>query len=334
MSVARLMQLYETSVGVGTALILNAPPNATGVVADEQLADLRGFGAELLRQYGPASVLGAATAVLPPGTALEVALTNASAPFARVWISEDVAADGARVASFALDACTNSTGFEPSSALCPGGWTPVPLNVSRTGSLVGARTIVQLDPPLVASAVRLRLLATYAGLPANVSLRVHTGGASAAKRDCANAPACGAVLATAPGGTAVYSNGARQCVANNNSAAACCGAVAGPNGCEYGAVELVQRWFQARFITPPVWPGVNTPLDLCAHLPTGLTLVSTPVAGDVMVVAGSAVAPEQSSAGIVVSVAAPFVTLLEQNGDVSGSFAYSLVDATCFISGQ
>lgn len=328
------MQLYETSVGVGTALILNAPPNATGVVADEQLADLRGFGAELQRQYGPASVLGAAAAVVAPGASLEVALSNASAPFARVWLAEDVAADGARVAAFALDACTNSTGAEPPSPLCPGGWTPVPLNASRTGSLVGARTIVQLNPPLTATAVRVRLLATYAGLSANLTLRVHTGGASAARRACAGAPACGAVLATAPGGISVFSNGALQCVANNNSAAACCGAVAGPNGCRYGAVELVQRWFQARFVTPPVWPGVATPLDLCTHLPTGLTLVSSPVAGDVMVVAGGAVAPEKSSAGIVVGVAAPFVSVLEQNGDVSGSYAYSAADAVCFISGQ
>ena len=42
---------------------------------------------------------------------------------------------------------------------------------------------------------------------------------------------------------------------------------------------------------PAVWPGVATPLDLCAHLPSGLTLTSSPVAGDVMVVAGDAAAP-------------------------------------------
>ena len=53
-----------------------------------------------------------------------------------------------------------------------------------------------------------------------------------------------------------------------------------------------------------------------------------------MVVASGAVAPEQSSAGIVVGVAAPFVSVLEQNGDVSGSYAYSAADAACFISGQ
>jgi hypothetical protein len=261
---------------------------------------------------------------------VEVALSNASVPFNRIWLAEtNMSARGQLVTAYAVDACIvpppNPPPLLPPTPSCPGGWTFVSLNTSEAGASVGAHHIVRLAAPLTAARLRVRVLSTYAGLPTEVSIAAYTGSVSPGQV-CTGAPVCGAVLASAGGQTPVHSNGAQQC-----NATAVCGAGNGTYGPEWSSLELAQRWMALRYGMPAQWPRVSVPGDMCAHLPPGMNPTNTPAAGDLMVI--GAAGDAASHAGVISAVTGGTVAVWEQNGDVSGTFAYPSALAACFITG-
>ena len=323
---AQLVALWEGSVGRGSGLILNVPPNTLGTVNASLIAAAAAMSAGVAARYGPGARVGAGSALLPPGAALVVALPPSAPPYACALVGEDIAT-GQLIAEYALDVCPPG-GSASGSSSCAAGWAPWPLLPAAAGLTVGLRNIACLPAPVAASAVRLRVTATAGGLPAHARLELLRG-AAPPPRNCSSAPQCGALLSPGTGGVAVHSNGAAQCLSNNGSA--CCNATAGAHGCQWDAVELAQRWMAARYGAPAQWPGVAAPGDMCLHLPTDMALTPSPAAGDLMVM-GQPRDPA-GRVGVISAVAGGTVAVFEQNGDVSGTAVYQAADATCFISG-
>ena len=324
---AALVALWEGSVGRGSGLILNVPPNTLGTVNASLIAAAAAMRAGVEARYGAAARVAAASALVAPGAALVLPLPPGAPPFACALVGEDVAR-GQLIAAYALDVCPLGGSGGGANGSCAAGWAPWPLPPASAGATVGLRNIACLPAPLAASAVRLRVVATAGGLPAAARLELLRG-AAPPPRNCAAAPPCGAPLTSGTGGIAVLSNGAAQCRANNGSA--CCNATAGAHGCQYDAVEYAQRWMAARFGAPARWAGVAAPGDMCVRLPADMALTPSPGAGDLMVL--GAPGDGAGRVGVVTAVAGGSVAVLEQNGDVSGAAVYQAADAACFISG-
>ncbi|USI72744.1 alpha-L-fucosidase [Sphingomonas morindae] len=162
----QLLGLWDTSVGRGTNLNLNLPPDRRGRLADHDVAVLRSFGAAQAATYGHDLARGAhaaasveraprfaAAAVLDgrddsywstPDTvttpSLTLTLADPAAPFDLIRLREYLPL-GARVTRFAVEAEQ------------AGGWTRL---AEHQG--IGAQRIIRLPRPITARRVRLRIL--------------------------------------------------------------------------------------------------------------------------------------------------------------------------------
>lgn len=138
-SVPELMHIYESSVGHGANLLINAPPDTTGRIPEAEASRLAEFGAEIRRQYGHplASAHG-------EGAVVEIRLT-APEEIDRSIVQEQIR-DGERVRSYEIDGRQG------------GAWKTL-----CTGSAIGHEKIDHFAPTRV-DAVRLRILES-AGKP-------------------------------------------------------------------------------------------------------------------------------------------------------------------------
>ena len=161
----RLMRLYDESVGRGTNLLLNLPPDRRGRIADPDLASLKSFGDALKASFASDLAQGAvASATDTRGRGFEPARVLDRDP-ATYWSTPDAATTpsltldlppgrgfdlirireylplGARVTRFAVEA--QAGGVWRTIAAHPG---------------IGAQRIIRLPAPIVARRVRLRIL--------------------------------------------------------------------------------------------------------------------------------------------------------------------------------
>lgn len=135
-SVDHLVGLYYRSVGRNANLLLNANPDADGLIPEEDMAVYAGLGAELKRRFGNcvAETSGA-------GDEIEL-LFDEPRVFDHVVIMEDIA-HGERIRSYVVEAYIDGLfGSSPWYELC-------------RGSCVGHKRI-HLIPPFESTAVRLK----------------------------------------------------------------------------------------------------------------------------------------------------------------------------------
>jgi alpha-L-fucosidase len=158
---ARLLEIYEKSVGRNCTLLLNVPPDRRGLIGSADLASLAGFHAALDATYGTDLAAGAnasatsaradapASAVLDasldsfwaPDAALPATLSlqlPAAATFDRVVLQEAIAL-GQRIEAFTVEAQTSE------------GWQRI-----GTGTTIGNKRILVV-PRTTATAVRLTI---------------------------------------------------------------------------------------------------------------------------------------------------------------------------------
>jgi alpha-L-fucosidase len=169
MSLDEAMQHWERTVGHGAELILNFPPDNSGMI-DPQLVTLaRGMGTEISKYR--ALALASASAVVHSGDAVVVGDGTAAQglhlpPFDRVWISEALAERGQVVARYSLEIARDG-----------GCQAWVPLNVtSETGLTIGSQHIdIPAEQPVTgARCVRVMMLGTEPSptLSANLTLKL------------------------------------------------------------------------------------------------------------------------------------------------------------------
>jgi alpha-L-fucosidase len=167
-SPAKLLRTYLSSAGRGANLMLNAPANRRGRIADQDVAALRGFRAILDQTYGRNLNQGAvatASSRFGPGFEPETLLRGDGAWAAReddragAWLQFDWPAPvtfdlirlreaiefGARVDTFAIEAWTD------------GGWR----RIARK-TCIGSQRLIRLDQPATAQKVRVRILSAAA----------------------------------------------------------------------------------------------------------------------------------------------------------------------------
>ncbi|MFD7667936.1 alpha-L-fucosidase [Streptomyces sp. NPDC059788] len=131
---ARLLELYEKSVGRNASLLLNVPPGRGGRIEAADVAALTGFGRAVRETYGRDLLEGGRVpAARPEGVT-----------FDRVGLGEDLRY-GQRVERFAVEARSGGT------------WRRI-----AGGTTVGHRRILALPAPVTADAVRVRVLASRA----------------------------------------------------------------------------------------------------------------------------------------------------------------------------
>lgn len=124
--------------------------------------------------------------------------------------------------------------------------------------------------------------------------------------------ACGHVMSEFRGVKA-HSNGPNQNTGNS------CGGT-GAWGLNYQCVELVQRYYRARF-------PVAYAKQMCAQKPGDMIPVNPPAPGDVYVTGNG----YYGHTAIVVGSGPGFIDVMEQNGSCSGRARYSSSMASCFL---
>ncbi|MFD7493711.1 alpha-L-fucosidase [Streptomyces sp. NPDC059832] len=154
---AKLLDLYRTSVGRNSVLLLNVPPNRAGRISDPDTAALASFGQTVRATYG-------ANLLVPPGGSplTDEQLTSAWSPagdahsgetvlespqpvtFDRVVLQQDITR-GQRVESFAVDI-----------------WDGTMWRTVVQAGTIGYKRIEYLSAPATASKVRLRVLGARA----------------------------------------------------------------------------------------------------------------------------------------------------------------------------
>jgi surface antigen len=136
--------------------------------------------------------------------------------------------------------------------------------------------------------------------------------------DLKTSASCGQYMSSYSGITA-YSNGGNQ--GTGYSCAGC-----GSTGCYYQCVEYVQRYFNSLHGIQAVWP-VSYASQMCSAHPSGVSVVSSPQAGDAVVFPW---APYGHTA-IVTSVSGGNINVVEQNASPSGTNTYAISGASCFL---
>jgi alpha-L-fucosidase len=167
-SPAKLLRTYLSSAGRGANLMLNAPPNRRGRIADQDVAALQGFRAILDQTYRRNLNEGAvatASSRFGPGFEPEAILRADGAWAAReddragAWLQFDLPAPvtfdlirlreaiafGARVDEFAIDGWTDR------------GWREI-----ARKTCIASQRLIRLDEPATAQKVRLRILSAAA----------------------------------------------------------------------------------------------------------------------------------------------------------------------------
>ncbi len=97
-SVDELMEIYETSVGRGSLLLLNATPDTTGRIPESHAQRYAAFGAEIARRYAQPLASGPGA----PGAVTELALPSA-VEVDRVISMEDIR-QGQRIRAYQIEA--------------------------------------------------------------------------------------------------------------------------------------------------------------------------------------------------------------------------------------
>ncbi|MEO7143515.1 MAG: alpha-L-fucosidase [Bryobacteraceae bacterium] len=138
---AGLVDLYYESVGRGASLLLNVPPDRRGLLHENDVASLKGFGERVRATFGRNLAAGAKrTDKNIRGAAPEIVLDfHQPVEFNVVRIREDIRL-GQRVGAFAVDVWTR------------GRWTEL-----AQGTSIGACRLLRADAPIVTSRVRLRV---------------------------------------------------------------------------------------------------------------------------------------------------------------------------------
>lgn len=132
-SVARLMTMYERSVGHGAVLLLNHTPDTTGRIPAADALRAAEFGAEIESRYGTAVIDTMGT-----GKSVEMGL-SAPRPIAAVILMEDLT-QGERIRSYVVEGKVEGEWRE----LC-------------RGTAVGRKKIDRFEPQVL-SGLRLRVL--------------------------------------------------------------------------------------------------------------------------------------------------------------------------------
>lgn len=130
MSLDQLLEIYYRSVGHGTQLLLNIPPNKHGLMSDADRARAREFGNEIRRRFGHAIAETSGS-----GGTLTLSLSNASR-VDHVILQENCSL-GERVRAYKLEGRSE------------GKWQSL-----GTGSAIGHKRIQPIEP-VVVDAVRL-----------------------------------------------------------------------------------------------------------------------------------------------------------------------------------
>lgn len=137
-SLQQLADIYFSSVGMNSSLLLNIPPNREGRFAEADVQRLREFGA-FVRQFNDHNLVkGANSAELEVGESLEVTL-DGSRYFSSVLLQENIAR-GQRVERFSVE------------ALIDGEWHEV-----AEGTTIGYKRILLLDRPIKAESLRVTI---------------------------------------------------------------------------------------------------------------------------------------------------------------------------------
>ena len=169
------IQHWELTVGRGAEYILNLPPSKAGVIGPREAHAAEALGAEVARRYGcgharPCKPSAAGSAHLRPGESMVLKVNGA---FNRVWLGEDAARDGQLVTSYKLEAAR--TGSDSYSLLSSqfntikSGYV-APAGV--TGATIGLRHLDDASGGPDTDNVRLTVVNTTGGLPANVTMMV------------------------------------------------------------------------------------------------------------------------------------------------------------------
>lgn len=130
LSLDSLMEIYYRSVGRGAQLLLNIPPDRTGLIPQADRARARQFGAEIRRRFGKSVAEASGT-----GTILELPLPGTTR-IDTIMLQEDCS-NGQHIESYTLQARVGKN------------WVSM-----GTGSSIGHKRIQPIDP-IHADAVRI-----------------------------------------------------------------------------------------------------------------------------------------------------------------------------------
>eukprot|EP00039_Didymoeca_costata_P024510 m.10520 g.10520 ORF g.10520 m.10520 type:complete len:437 (+) comp4276_c0_seq1:91-1401(+) len=155
-----LMGKYESCWGRSTNLILNFPPEKNGLIASDMVASAAAFKAERERRY-TTSVVAKVNSTLNAGDDGVVLDLSGLKTIDRILISEAaIIEQGQAVMRYTLEANTTN-----------GEWVELQLNTNETacaaheyqrcgGKTIGFHKVDVLDPPVVMSQLRLKIMET------------------------------------------------------------------------------------------------------------------------------------------------------------------------------
>ena len=164
--------------GRGTEYILNSPPSKLGIIGPREAKAAADLGAEVAQRYGcgharPCNPAAAGSKVLSAGQSLTLKLPNSGvASFNRVWLGEEAATDGQRVASYKLEILHQHSSewmlLESAFNGISSNWKAP---AGTTGATIGLRHLDSVNVSATpAQLMRLTVLA--ASGPANVTMMV------------------------------------------------------------------------------------------------------------------------------------------------------------------
>jgi alpha-L-fucosidase len=138
-SVERLVKAYTDSIGHGANILINLTPDPRGLIPDAEVQRLAEFGAALNRRFGSPIARTDSAKGWPIVGILELDLGR-TAKVGHVVLEEDLAR-GQHVLQYAVDAKAGDQ------------WKEV-----ADGQSIGRKRIHRIEPPVAATALRLRVL--------------------------------------------------------------------------------------------------------------------------------------------------------------------------------
>lgn len=134
-SLAKMADIYLSSVGRNSVLLLNIPPDRRGLIADADVARLKEFRKWVDDNFSNDLVASADSATMS-------AALNPQSKINTVVLSEDIS-KGQRVEKFVVEALTD------------GAWKPV-----TEGTTIGKKRILVMDDDIVADSLRVNIVST------------------------------------------------------------------------------------------------------------------------------------------------------------------------------
>jgi alpha-L-fucosidase len=163
---AQLIELYYESAGRGANLLLNVPPNRDGLLQEQDVASLRGFGAYRRATFGKNLAAGAkATGSNVRGNDRAYGAGNlVDGRTDTYWATDDgvrqaeVTFDLGREATFSVVRVREAIRFgQRVDAVAVDRWAGGIWEPVAKASSVGARRLMRLERPVTAARVRLRV---------------------------------------------------------------------------------------------------------------------------------------------------------------------------------